>query len=139
MDYCFTFIFILELFIKIIASGFFFNGPDSYLKSPNNIMDFIIVIGAILASLPLGAESNLQIFKVFRLSRLMRPLRLISKNEGLKISIRALIVSIPAIVNLAVIVILFFLIFGIIGVNLLKGKFQYCDTSAIGLSGHQIQ
>ena len=37
----------------------------------------------------------------------------------------------PAILNLLVIVLLFMTIFGIIGVNLFKGRFEYCDTSAV--------
>lgn len=42
--------------------------------------------------------------------------------------------------NLLVIVVLFMLIFGIIGVNLLKGMFNYCDTDAIiGLSHDHIK
>ena len=45
--------------------------------------------------------------------------------------------SVPAILNLLVIVLLFMVIFGIVGVNLFKGKFEYCDIgepSVVGLS-----
>lgn len=38
--------------------------------------------------------------------------------------------SVPAILNLLVIVLLFMVIFGIVGVNLFKGKFEYCDIGA---------
>jgi hypothetical protein len=39
--------------------------------------------------------------------------------------------AIPNILNVVMISFLFFLVFGIIGVNFLKGKFYYCDTSNI--------
>jgi len=47
---------------------------------------------------------------------------------------------VPAIANLMVIVLLVMFIFGIIGVNLLKGKSNYCDTSQIaGLTPNDIE
>jgi hypothetical protein len=63
--------------------------------------------------------------------RLLRPIRLLSKNENLKLSMQALVVSIPPIVNLLVIVLLVFFIFAIIGVNLFKGRSYYCFTDEI--------
>jgi ABC-type multidrug transport system permease subunit len=42
-----------------------------------------------------------------------------------------LIISIPAISQLLLIVLLIMFIFGIVGVNLLKGKSFYCETSEV--------
>jgi len=70
---------------------------------------------------------DLGIFKIFRLLRILRPLKLIAKNEGLKLSISALLVSIPKVFNVLLISMLFFLIFGIIGVNYFKGAMYYCE------------
>ena len=64
--------------------------------------------------------------KAIRLFRVLRPLRIISKNEGLKLAVSALLLAIPHILNVIVISVLFFIIFGIIGVNYLKGSFFYC-------------
>jgi hypothetical protein len=51
-----------------------------------------------------------------------------------------LVVAVPAIANLMVIVLLVMFIFGIIGVNLLKGKSNYCDSSSItGLTLNDIE
>ena len=74
---------------------------------------------------------NLGIFKVFRLLRILRPLKLASKNEGLRISIQALLVSIPKVFNVLMISFLFFLIFGIIGVNYFKGRLYSCESDHI--------
>ena len=56
--------------------------------------------------------------------RVLRPLRLISRNEGLKIAINSLIMSIPKIFNLMIVCIIFFLLFGIFGVNYFKGMLK---------------
>jgi hypothetical protein len=39
--------FIIELIVKVIAYGFLFNGPNSYLKVGWNRLDFFIVVASI--------------------------------------------------------------------------------------------
>lgn len=73
-----TLIFLLESILKTIAFGFILNGETSYLRGSWNIMDFFIIIMSILAITPL--TNNLAIVKMFRVLRI---LRLVSKNEGL--------------------------------------------------------
>jgi presenilin-like A22 family membrane protease len=69
---------------KILAFGYLFNGPDSYMRDYWNVIDFfIIIISVASASLP---SVDLNVLKVIRLLRVLRPLKLISKNEGLKVS-----------------------------------------------------
>ena len=60
----------------------------------------------------------------------MRPLRVISKNDGLRTSMQAFVVSVPEIASLLVIVFFINFIFAIMGMNLLKGKSFYCDIEA---------
>lgn len=54
-------------------------------------------------------------------------MRLISRNEGLKVAVRALFFAIPNVLKIALIMILFFMIFAVIGVSYFKGKLFYCD------------
>jgi Ion transport protein len=77
---------------------------------------------------------NLNSIKVIRLMKVLRPLRVISRNQGLKISIRALSVAFPGIVNVLVVTVLFCFIFGIIGVNYFKGRFYSCLSDNIQYS-----
>jgi hypothetical protein len=72
--------------MKIIAYGFYFNGPSSYLQTGWNVLDFSIVCLSIL-SLALGSVKGLQIIKILRLLRVLRPLRLIRRVKLLKIAI----------------------------------------------------
>lgn len=111
-----TVVFILEAAIKIIALGFLLNGPKSYLRITWNMLDFTIIMFSILATTPLS--DSLTGIKVFRILRL---LRLISKNEELKVAVRALFLAIPNVTSITVIMLLFYLIFGVILVSYYKG------------------
>jgi hypothetical protein len=73
-----TVCFMLEFLIKVITHGYACNGPDSYMRSSWNVMDFFIVVVSIFDFLPL--DSDLSFFKVMRLMRVIRPLRMISRN-----------------------------------------------------------
>jgi hypothetical protein len=76
-----TFIFLIEAVLKIIVNGFLFNGRHSYLRGGWNLLDFIIVIFSILS---FALDSNkLKSVKVIRILKVLRPLRMISRNEGL--------------------------------------------------------
>ena len=44
LDMVTTIIFCLEMLLKIISYGFLFNGSNSYLQNPSNLMDFVIVL-----------------------------------------------------------------------------------------------
>lgn len=125
MDIGITCCFALESLLKIITFGLIINGPGSYLRATWNIVDFSVVVASIV-SLSLASNENLNMIKIFRLFRVLRPIRMISKNEGLKISLSALILSVPGIINVIIIQWLFLLIFGIIGVSFFKGSFYSC-------------
>ena len=77
--------------------GFVFNGPKSYLCTMENAFDFIIVMSAWLSSTGKteGAFAILGKLKTLRVMRVVRPLRIVSRSENLKIAINALIVSVP--------------------------------------------
>nr|XP_026690675.1 voltage-dependent T-type calcium channel subunit alpha-1G isoform X3 [Ciona intestinalis] len=126
----FTFVFLLELILKVIASGFYI-GHKAYLKSGWNVLDFFLVASSlidVIMTLTYSSGSKLLgILRVFRLLRALRPLRVISRAPGLKLVVQTLISSLKPIGNIVLICCAFFLIFGILGVQVLKGKFYYCD------------
>lgn len=69
---------------------------------------------------------NLSILKLFRT---IRPLRIISRNPDMKIIISSLAESMVGILNILVIIMCIFLMLGILGINLLKGKLNYCNVA----------
>jgi hypothetical protein len=64
--------------------------------------------------------------KIFKLVKLMRPLRAIAVNQNLKIAIQAVSIALEDILNLIVVLILFLFVFGIITVNYFRGQFYRC-------------
>ncbi len=108
--------FIFEAVCKIIVLGFVF-GKGTYLRDPWNILDFFIVIVSIFNwILESMSDINISFLRGFRALRALRPLRMVSKNEGMKIVVNSLLTSIPSLINVLLVSLLFFLVFGILGV-----------------------
>lgn len=109
----------------------FYWGEKTYLKDPWNILDFIIVIFSIATwILQAYAGEDVTFLRGFRALRALRPLRVVSKNEGIKTVVNALLESIPALIQVLLIVMLFLLVFGILGIQLFKGQLGYCNDDA---------
>jgi hypothetical protein len=62
--------------------GFYF-GEATYLKDPWNILDFVIVCFSLLTWLLEAVfTSDVSFIRGFRALRALRPLKVVSKNEG---------------------------------------------------------
>ena len=129
-NYSMTAIFTIEMIIKIITWGFILNGPKSYLKNWWNDLDFLVVIISLIDNFLLN-EGNMRSLKILRIFRILRPLRVVSRNQGMKLVVGSLLQALPFVVNVMVVSSIFFLIFGIFGVNYFKGDFFYCDLDSV--------
>ena len=118
--------------MKVIGYGFIMCGSKSYMRSYWNLLDFLVV--SITITSYFTSSDNLNATKVFKLIKVLRPLRAISKNPGLKISISALSVALPGIFDILTVMLLFFSIFGIITMNYFKGISNYCDPVGLDSS-----
>ncbi|CAL1588979.1 unnamed protein product [Knipowitschia caucasica] len=129
-NYVFTVIFLAEMAIKVVALGFCF-GPQTYLQSSWNVLDgllvFVSLVDILVTLANPGGNRILGILRVLRLLRTLRPLRVISRAPGLKLVVETLITSLRPIGNIVLICCAFFIIFGILGVQLFKGKFYHCE------------
>lgn len=56
IDYVMNAIFTIEMLLKIVAFGFLFNGPQSYLKVGWNVLDFFIVLSSLLSMTPAAGK-----------------------------------------------------------------------------------
>ncbi|KAF7492427.1 Sodium channel protein para [Sarcoptes scabiei] len=70
--------------------------------------------------------ARIQAFKTMRTLRALRPLRALSRFQGMRVVVNALIQAIPAIFNVLLVCLIFWLIFSIMGVQLFLGKFYQC-------------
>lgn len=102
-------IFTVEILLRIIAKGwrFFLNGW--------NIFDFVLV------SIALMPETGAAI--TFRVFRVMRALRMVSSFKKLRHIVSAILVSAPHVFWAAVLLMIIFYIFGIMGQNLFHEEF----------------
>uniref|UniRef100_A0A8C1PGP4 Voltage-dependent T-type calcium channel subunit alpha n=1 Tax=Cyprinus carpio TaxID=7962 RepID=A0A8C1PGP4_CYPCA len=129
-NYIFTVIFVAEMTVKVVSLGLY-AGPDSYLKSSWNVLDgllvFVSIVDILVSLASSGGNRILGILRVLRLLRTLRPLRVISRAPGLKLVVETLITSLRPIGNIVLICCAFFIVFGILGVQLFKGKFYHCE------------
>ncbi|CAF3621273.1 unnamed protein product [Rotaria sp. Silwood1] len=116
--------FTIECIIKLIALNF------KYFTIPWNVFDFIIVIASILGQ-TLG-EIMAQFFvhptllRVIRVARVGRVLRLVKGAKGIRTLLFALVVSMPALLNIGLLLFLVMFIYSIFGMSF----FAYVKKSA---------
>ena len=125
MDLIFLIIFTVEFSLKHIAFGVFAH-PRAYWRDAWNIMDgFIVIVGyiGILAEdLP-----QLKPLRAIRTMRALRPLRALRRFPGMKLAVNCLLQSIPLMIPMGLVSLLFFLIFAILGLQLFSGSFWSCS------------
>jgi voltage-dependent calcium channel T type alpha-1I len=84
-------IFIIECVIKVIVMGFYW-GNETYLKDSWNILDFTIVMASIINMIiSYFSSQDIKFVRAFRALRGLRPLRVVSMNEGIKTIVNSLI------------------------------------------------
>lgn len=128
VDLSFSLLFGLECAFKIISRGFLFNGKTSYLKNGWNILDFVVITLSLASFIQI---SNHQVSKLLRTLRVVRPLRLIPKNRGLKTAVQSLLNSLVAIFNVTIMAIFIYFVWGIFGVSFFKGLYYTCEQSQL--------
>ena len=121
----FTVIFILEMAIKVIALGFI-STPKAYLKQPWNMLDFGIVLISILGLLASFVPAFGRL-KALRILRVLRPLRLLQRNPGMKLIILSLVKTLPSVIEVTAVVLVFHVIFAILGMQLFSDTFGACS------------
>jgi hypothetical protein len=110
-------IFIFECLWKIFVMGFVI-GKNTYLHDMFNVLDFTIVVFSIVSFVFEYHETGIDIsyVRAFRALRALRPLKLVSKNEGMKLIVNSLLSSITNLFNVMLISFLFYFVFGIMGI-----------------------
>ena len=110
-------VFVCEMVLKMVALSLF-----GYFSSSWNLLDFFIVTASLLSN------AN----PAFRILRVLRPLRLVSRFSGLQRSITMLLLSMPRMGDIVLIFGLFLIIFAVLAVQLFAGKLYSCvDVPAL--------
>lgn len=127
-DVSLALIFLAEAIVKVIAMGFVMH-PGSYLRSPANCLDFVIVV--ISLAVEALSASSLKFVRSFRLFRALRPLRLLSRLESMRLIVVTLLRALPDLGTVFLSGLFQFLIFAIFGSQLFSGKFDYCNDPTV--------
>jgi hypothetical protein len=125
LNYVFTITFTIEMLIKCISMGLIF-GKDAYLGNNWNRLDALVVTVSLMDMVP-GSE-GFSALRSARVLRALRPLRMISRAQNMKVVVNTLFKSVPELMNLVIVAVLFFLIFGLLACNFFKGKFYTCQV-----------
>lgn len=136
IDYSTTAIFTFESCLKIVAYGFLFNRSKSYLRDSWNVLDFMIVVSGLIT---IYSDSDIGFFKVLRIMRVLRPLKLITRVKGLKLVVSTLLLAFPRIFNLQLVVLFFMYTFAILLTTLFSGKSHHCLFDHLAMTIDQKQ
>jgi len=125
LDRIITILFIMEATIKIITFGFV-GHKHAYLRNNWNQLDFSLVCLSIIGLIGLGDQ--VKSLKSLRALRALRPLRVLNRAPGMKLVVNSIFKALPHIFNVVVVCMLFYLIFGIIGVQNWAGGMNVCNN-----------
>lgn len=103
-------IFVAEIIIKMVAR---WPRPLTYFKSGWNCFDFLIVVVCLLPDSGPWAAA-------FRMARILRALRLVSRIERLRVLVDALLRSLPSMFYVSILLGLHFYIYAVSGVFLFR-------------------
>eukprot|EP00736_Rhodelphis_marinus_P012787 Rmarinus@m.2580 len=114
----FTIFFLIEAIIKMIAFT-----PVLYFRDSWNCFDFVIVIAS-LPSIFLVRSSNIAFVRIVRIARIFK---IIKSAQSIRTLMRTLYVSLPTLLNVGSLLLLLFLIYAVLGMNLF-GDVRYGES-----------
>ena len=108
--------------LKILGLGFLFN-RGAYLRDAFNVLDFFIVVSAYLSMMQSDGDGGLSLSSL-RAFRVLRPLRAVNNIPGLKLIVKSIVAALSLLADAVIVLLFFFLIFAIGGVNLFSGMLR---------------
>ncbi|OXB72264.1 UNVERIFIED_CONTAM: hypothetical protein H355_003797 [Colinus virginianus] len=129
LNVAFTVLFTLEMFLKLMAFK-----AKGYFGDPWNVFDFLIVIGSIidviLSEIDDSDDNSRVSITFFRLFRVMRLVKLLSRGEGVRTLLWTFIKSFQALPYVALLIVMLFFIYAVIGMQMF-GKIAMVDGTQI--------
>ena len=132
-DYIFTSLFTFEMVIKIATLGFIHGTKYAYIRNPWNVLDMTIVVASLISLIFADNPdiSELGWVRGLRVLRALRPLRVIKRVPELKMVVNSIFRSLPILSNVLVLLTMFWLVFGILGLQMFGGKLEYCTDAEV--------
>jgi hypothetical protein len=130
----FNIIFTFEFVAKSSAYGLYQPrsiSVMSYLQQFQNRIDLFILVVAWAEMLGLGRYVGQNTTKVIRLLKVMRPVRLLLRSEGLKAVIEALVASLKPMAYATLFLLIICLLFSVTGMAFFKKRFFSCTDLSL--------
>ncbi|XP_023242929.1 voltage-dependent calcium channel type D subunit alpha-1-like [Centruroides sculpturatus] len=114
MNMIFTSVFAFEFLLKLMAFRF-----KNYFGDAWNVFDFIIVLGSFIDIVysEVNPGTNIISINFFRLFRVMRLIKLLSRGEGIRTLLWTFIKSFQALPYVALLIVMLFFIYAVIGMQ----------------------
>jgi hypothetical protein len=120
----FTYVFIIEITMKIIAWG-----PVNILKDNLNKVDLFIIIIAVMEQILSGLMSSFRYSRFFTVAKVFRVFRILTKMKFMKFIVNVLSITISSFVYLALLLILLLFIYSLLGMQLFGRGFDKLDDN----------
>lgn len=125
IDIVFTGVFVMEQLLKILAHTF-----PIYARDAANKLDMFVVLISLFSLCFSGVDIGF--VKAIRAVRVIRPLRLVIRSEGMMLVASSLLQSLPGMLNVMVVCLMAWLVFGILGMEFFKDLSSgFCSNSSI--------
>uniref|UniRef100_A0A8C5SWW9 Voltage-dependent L-type calcium channel subunit alpha n=1 Tax=Laticauda laticaudata TaxID=8630 RepID=A0A8C5SWW9_LATLA len=125
LNVVFTILFTIEMILKLIAFK-----AKGYFGDPWNVFDFLIVVGSIIDVILNPEDSDRISITFFRLFRVLRLVKLLSRGEGIRNLLWTFIKSFQALPHVALLIVMLFFIYAVIGMQMF-GKIALVDGTQI--------
>uniref|UniRef100_A0A669CMJ0 Voltage-dependent L-type calcium channel subunit alpha n=1 Tax=Oreochromis niloticus TaxID=8128 RepID=A0A669CMJ0_ORENI len=139
LNMVFTGLFTLEMLLKLAALRIRVRKPNHYFVDAWNSFDALIVVGSVVdivvtefsvSTCDSGEDSSRVSITFFRLFRVMRLVKLLSKGEGIRTLLWTFIKSLQALPYVALLIAMIFFIYAVIGMQTF-GKIAMQDYTQI--------
>jgi hypothetical protein len=121
-----TFLFSVEFLCRVMAQGLIFT-QNAYLRSGWNVVDTVVLVFAWIEEVVDGPN-----YKALRMGRVLKPLRLMKRNQDMRMIVDALVRTLSPLVYVVLFLIFTIVIFSLIGVGLFGGKLHACNNPSVG-------
>jgi len=124
----FTCFFLVELVCRVMGQGFLLT-RHAYLKDGWNRIDAIVVMFSVIELS--GVLEGSSLARVVRMTRALKPLRLVKRNPGMRLIVDAVVVTLEPIFYVMLFLFFTVVVFGLVGIGVFGGKLFACTSANV--------
>ena len=126
----FTFVFTVEFVVRVLGQGLLLT-KGAYLKDGWNRIDTLVLVCAWLEYIEIPGAGGGGLMKILRMGRAMKPLRLMKRNQSMRMIIDTLIGVLKPLFYVIIFMILMLVVFACIGMQMFGGRLFKCNNPAL--------